>query len=562
MAVDDAIPVELEDIDTHPHVGAAKILVVDDTPANLVAAEVALAPLNRQIVTAGSGQDALGHLLEQEFALVLLDVNMPGMDGYETARWIRSREKTQHLPIIFVTAHDHDHQSVLRAYALGAVDFLFKPIIPEILCAKASVFVALQERTEQLASERIGRELENRKRNFETEVLRREREREAAAMKELSHVNTALAELDRRKDSFIAILAHELRNPLAPLRTFIDLVRDQPADLTPGAIDMLERQTKQLVRLVDDLLDLTRIKADKIELRPEPSDLRAIVDDALATSRPVVDQRAHILAVHAPDAPVKVTADTSRLVQVVSNLVNNAARYTDRGGRIDVTVGHHDEASAFVRVRDNGMGIPAELQDTIFHMFVQERVRSDGSGGLGLGLALSRRLVELHRGTIHCESAGANQGSTFEIRVPREGSPLALSPYAVREPPARAPHTVRTVVVDDNQDARELVSDLLRRRGYEVMTAADGPSGVGMIRDHRPDVALVDLGLPMLDGYGVVAALRRECPDLKTRLVALTGYGQTADQERTKQAGFHAHLVKPASAAAIFACLAQQLAET
>jgi CheY-like chemotaxis protein len=337
---------------------------------------------------------------------------------------------------------------------------------------------------------------------------------------------------------------------------------------------MLERQTKQLVRLVDDLLDLTRIKADKIELRPEPIDLRSIVDDALATSRPVVDQRGHILAVHAPDSPVRVTADTSRLAQVISNLVNNAARYTDRGGRIDVTVGHHDDASAFVRVRDNGMGIPAELQDTIFHMFVQERVRSDGSGGLGLGLALSRRLVELHRGTIHCESAGVNQGSTFEIRIPREGSPLALSartrtrdlePLREALPRAsspRAPNTVRTVVVDDNQDARELVSDLLRRRGYEVMTAADGPSGVGMIRDHRPDVALVDLGLPMLDGYGVVAALRRECPDLKTRLVALTGYGQTADQERTKKAGFHAHLVKPASAAAIFACLAQQLEET
>jgi two-component system, sensor histidine kinase len=464
MGPDDAIPVELEDIDTHPHVGAAKILVVDDTPANLVAAEVALAPLNRQVVTAGSGQDALGHLLEQEFALVLLDVNMPGMDGYETARWIRSREKTQHLPIIFITAHDHDHKAVLRAYALGAVDFLFKPIIPEILCAKASVFVALQERTEQLAAERIGRELENRKRDFEREALRRERERESAAMKELSRVNEALAELDRRKDSFIAILAHELRNPLAPLRTFIDLVRDQPADLTPGTIDMLERQTKQLVRLVDDLLDLTRIKADKIELRPEAVDLRAIVDDALATSHPVVAQRAHVLAVHAP-VPVRVTADTSRLVQVISNLVNNAARYTDRGGRIDVTVGHHDDATAFVRVHDNGMGIPAALQESIFNMFVQERVRSDGSGGLGLGLALSRRLVELHRGTIHCESAGANQGSSFEIRIPREGAPLALSARTrtrdlepLREPlpraaSPRAPHTVRTVVVDDNQDA-------------------------------------------------------------------------------------------------------------
>ncbi|MDQ3336545.1 MAG: response regulator [Myxococcota bacterium] len=563
----DGVPFELQDIDTHPVVSGAKILVVDDTPANLIAAEAALAPLKRQVVIASSGQDALGYLLEQEFALVLLDVQMPEMDGYETARWIRSRERTQHLPIIFMTAHDHNHASVLRAYSLGAVDFLFKPFDPEVLCAKASVFVMLQERTEQLANERLERDFENRRRDFETEALRRERDRELAAKKELTRLNEALAEHDRRKDSFIAILAHELRNPLAPLRTCIDIVRDDKNELTPRMVDVLDRQTNMLVRLVDDLLDLARIKADKIELRPEPIDLRDVVEAAVTTSRPLLDEHKHHLAVHAPAKAVKVVADTVRLTQVICNLINNAARYTSTHGAIEVSVGLYDESLAFVRVRDNGIGIPLELQHTIFKMFVQERVRSDGSGGLGLGLALSRRLVEMHRGEIVCESAGRDQGSTFEIRIPREGSPLALSPRKRTMEMSRLrldghdPRSVRTVVVDDNDDARELVCDLLRRKGYSVLTASDGPTGLCLIRDHKPDVALVDLGLPMLDGFGVVETLRKECPDIKTRLIALTGYGQAADQVRTRQAGFHAHLVKPASAAAIFACLAQQLEE-
>ncbi|MEJ7602295.1 MAG: response regulator [Kofleriaceae bacterium] len=562
------IRVELQDVDTQPVFGGAKILVVDDTPANLVAAEAALDPLNRQIVMASSGHDALGHLLEKDFALVILDVHMPEMDGFETARWIRSRERTQHLPIIFMTAQDHDEASVLRAYELGAVDFLHKPFLAEVLRAKAQVFVTLKERTEQLATERLERDFENRRRDYETDALRRERDRELAARTELARLNEALAEHDRRKDSFLAILAHELRNPLAPLRTCIDLVRDNPAEsLMPKLVDILERQTTVLVRLVDDLLDLSRIKADKIELRPEPVDLREIVESAIVTSKPLLDERRHVLKVEAPPERLLVTADIVRMTQVVCNLINNAARYTNARGQIEVSVGTLDDEVAFVRVRDNGIGIPVELQQTIFKMFVQERMRSDGSGGLGLGLALSQRLADMHRGSLSCHSAGRGHGSTFEVQIPRAGTPLALpirKPTRDLEPPyveAREPRSIRTIVIDDNEDARELLSALLRRKGYDVLTAADGPSGVGLIREHRPDVALVDIGLPVLDGFGVVETLRRECPDLKTRLIALTGYGQAADQARTKAAGFHAHLVKPASAAAIFACVAQQLDE-
>jgi len=505
------------------------ILVVDDTPANLVAAEVALAPLQRPIVTASSGERALACVLEHDFALILLDVQMPEMDGYETARMIRSREGTQHIPIIFTTAFDHDESSVLRGYALGAVDYLFRPIIPEVLRAKVSVFVALQERTEQLASERTEREV--------------------------------LAAYDRRKDAFIAILAHELRNPLAPVRTCIDLMRAQESkQLDPKLLDILDRQTSLLARLVDDLLDLSRIKADKIELRPDHVDLVDIVESALMTSRPMIDERSHSLMIDVPSARVAVSADAIRLVQVVSNLLNNAARYTPRGGRIEVICGRVDDFG-FVRVIDTGKGIPAELQPTIFEMFVQERVASDGSGGLGLGLALSHRLVALHRGTISVSSDGRDRGTTFEIRIPVVSSVLALAvrkrTVEVAPLTMQPPRAIRTVVVDDNDDARELLCELLRMRGYEVLTASDGPTGLRLIRDHRPHVALVDIGLPGMDGISIAEALRRQCPDLDTRLVALTGYGEAADHERTKRAGFHAHLVKPASAAAIFECLAK-----
>jgi signal transduction histidine kinase len=563
MSGDAAIPEEMLDIDTHPVLAGARILVVDDTLANLIAAEAALSTIKRQIVTATSGQDALACLLEQEFAVVILDVNMPEMDGFETARWIRSREKTQHLPIIFMTAHDAPRASVLRAYELGAVDFLSKPFEPEVLRAKVSVFVALFERTEQLALERIERNFESRKREYETAALRRERDREAQAKKELARLNASLGEYDRRKDSFIAILAHELRNPLAPLRTALDLAQADPTKL-PTLLDVFERNTNTLVHLVDDLLDLSRIKADKIELRPDVVDLREIATTAIGMSRSAIEQRNHSLDVSLGTDSVLVVADSVRMTQVVCNLINNASRYTNPGGHIRVEVGRVDDDYARIQVTDNGIGIPIDLQGSIFTMFVQERCRSDGSGGLGLGLALAKRLVELHHGSIGCQSAGRDQGSAFEVCIPRYGSPLSV-PVRKRTrdmQPLPRPDgfkAVKTIIIDDNDDARELVGELLRGKGFEVLTAADGETGLKLIREHHPDVAIVDLGLPLLDGFGVVEALRKDAPDLRTRLIALTGYGQSGDRERTRNAGFHEHLVKPVTATAIFDCVRRQL---
>lgn len=553
------IPQVIDDVDTQPVSTRRPILIVDDVPANLVALEAALEPLHRQIVKAGSGREALAHLLDRDFSLVLLDVQMPIMDGFETAALIRGREHTRHLPIIFVTAHHQDQAAILRAYQLGAVDFLHKPIEPAILLAKAAVFVSLQDRTEELASERLQREFDESRRDYEAQALRRQMEQEHAAREELARLNAALAENDRRKDSFLAILGHELRNPLAPMRTAIDLIKIEPERaLSPRTIDILDRQTDMLSRLVEDLLDLSRINANKIELRPEQIDLRVILEAAISTSRPAIQQRQHRLEVVAPPEPIRVVADHMRIVQVITNLLNNAARYTPRGGSIDVTCGIDGER-AFVRVSDTGIGIPAELIPKIFEMFVQERVRSDGSGGLGLGLALARQLVEMHHGTIVAASNGRGTGSTFEFTLPLAANDNALVSRTRSDAmkPLHRPPTLslRTVVIDDNEDARELVAQLLRSRGHEVWTAVDGHQGLAMIRDRRPDVALVDLGLPGIDGVALVLELRAQCPDLCTRLVALTGYGHTGDVQRTKDAGFHAHLVKPASAAAILASL-------
>jgi two-component system, sensor histidine kinase len=525
------------------------ILVVDDLPANLLVIETALAPLGWPIVTATSGQAALVHLLQRDFALVILDVQMPEMDGYETATWIRTRARSKHLPIIFVTAHDRDDSGVLLAYRLGAVDFLFKPIVPEILRAKASVFVTLHQHAEQLARERLAREVE------------------VEAKQQLARLNEELAAEHKRKDTFIAILSHELRNPLAPIRTCIDVVRKEyPSALPTSMIDVLDRQTRTLSRLVDDLLDMSRIKANKLELRPERLDFVAFVEATVSTSKPLCDERQHSVVVNLPAESIFVVADQVRLAQVVTNLVNNAARYTPRGGRIEITCGLVDE-QAFVRVSDNGIGIPRELQGSIFDMFVQERTASDGSGGLGLGLGLSHHLVGLHNGTISVHSEGHGRGSTFEIRIPTDASLQALVPrtrtgemeplVAVVEDKA----VIRTVIVDDNEDAREMLATLLRSQGFEVGTAADGPSGLDLIRDQQPDVALVDLGLPGLDGLGVASALVASLPRLPTKLIALTGYGDQADQARTSAAGFHAHLVKPATASAIFDCIRNQLAK-
>jgi signal transduction histidine kinase len=530
------------------------ILVVDDNQANLIAIEAALAPLGRELVMARSGVEALGRLLEKDFALILLDVAMPGMDGFETARLIRSRERNRATPIIFVTGVSWHDDHVLRGYELGAFDFLVKPIRPEVLRAKAQVFVDLQERTLEL-SEKAAALREAQLRDHERELAMQRRRLEAEALeRQMRH----MAEADRRKDEFLAILAHELRNPLQPIQTALELIERAPDEpMSPRVREILHRQVYHLTRLVDDLLDTARFAAGKLQLHRQSLSLAAIVDEAVAASRPLIDARTHVLAVHGTAGSPTIIGDPVRLVQVITNLLNNAAKYTPPAGRIDLTWGVGD-GRAFIRVADNGRGISAEVLDRIFDMFVQERAGSDGAGGLGLGLGLVKRLVELHHGSVHASSPGQGQGATFEIRLPIPGKPGAGAdgadgPDACRA--ARLPRSLKAVVVDDQTDLRELVADLLRARGHDVRTVEDGPSAVALICAERPDVALIDIGLPGMDGYDVARTVRRELADHKIRLIAMTGYGQQSDRDRAHEAGFDVHIVKPASAAKILRAL-------
>lgn len=528
---------------------SAEILVVDDNPANLVAIESALGELGARVVRANSGAEALRLLLERDFALVLLDVKMPTLDGFETARLIRARKRSSHTPIIFVTAYGRDDSEVLAAYALGAVDFLFKPIVPEVLCAKASVFVELQSRTAEV--ERQAEQIREHERREHERALAEERSRwEANAM--LRQMEQ-LAESDRRKDRFLALLSHELRNPIVPIMAGLELLRDrfssepsQVDDSMRRTRDVLDKQVHHLARLVDDLLDISRISSGKIELRKAPVPLREVVEQAVATSQPIITSHRHQLQVDLPEEPLWILGDGVRLVQVLSNLLNNAARYTPDGGQIQVRGRRHD-ARVEVSVIDNGRGIGTEFLSRVFEAFSQEEQRT--GAGLGLGLSVVRQLVTMHEGEVMAHSDGPGRGSEFTLRLPLMAAPPAQanSNGAPANSQQNGERALSIVLIDDNEDIRELMAALLRRWGHTVEVAPDGEAGCELTLRSHPDIAFVDIGLPGMDGYGVAAQLRERLSRDRLRLVAMTGFGQESDKRRALAAGFDLHIVKPAT---------------
>ncbi len=524
------------------------ILVVDDNQTNLVAIEAALLPLGRKLVLAHSGIEALARLLEQDFALIILDVAMPGLDGFETAKLVRSRDRSRTTPIIFVTGLSWQDDAMLRGYELGAFDFLLKPIRAEVLRAKASVFVQLQERTLELQQKADELRTEQA-RNHERELIAQRKRFEAEVLEKQM---AQLAETDRRKDEFLAILSHELRNPLQPLQTAVEVLEHDPHAPVPERVrGIIQRQVHHITRLVDDLLDISRLNAGRLELRREPVALETIVEEAVTTCRTAVDARRHVVDTVAGPTAV-VYGDPIRLVQVIVNLMNNAVKYTDPGGKIRIEHGV-DAGFGVVRVIDNGKGIPAPLIPTIFDMFIQERTTSDGAGGLGLGLGLVKRLVEMHGGEVRAASEGTGRGSTFEIRLAL-ADPKVLERYKPRTQKMKALDKPLTALVcDDALDLRELVADLLRLRGHAVTVVEDGPSAVSAIEGGGFDVALIDIGLPEMDGYEVARRIRTVAKPV--RLIAMTGYGQAADRAAAFEAGFDAHIVKPASADKILGAL-------
>jgi signal transduction histidine kinase/DNA-binding response OmpR family regulator len=677
----------------------ADILVVDDLPEKLLVYQSVLEELGQNVITARSGQEALKHVLRQDFAVILLDVRMPGMDGFETAGLIRQRKKSAHTPIIFITSFIDEVRSV-EGYEHGAVDYILAPVRPEVLRAKVRVFVDLfrmRRQVERQAEEQIALAEERARRAAAEEANRhsaflaeagkalassldldatlvrlaslpvpfladvsvvslgdepgrpgRTKWAWAAACGEVqapgpgdappepaAWLRAALAEVrttgrpalpaqldpprraaaggpdfpvgsvvvlplaargttlgalalafgpserrygaaerslaedlasragiavenallvrniqeaDRRKDEFLAMLAHELRNPLAPIQNAVQVMRGLgPRDANgQWARDVVERQVRHLTRLVDDLLDVSRITRGKIRLQLAPLDVASVVTSAVETGRPLIEARRHEFHLSVPAEPLRVKADPARLSQVLSNLLNNAAKYTGEGGHIWLTVGQ-EAAKVVFRVRDTGPGIPPEMLPRIFDLFTQGDQSLDRSeGGLGIGLTLVRRLVEMHGGTVQALSAGPGQGSEFVVCLPVL-SVTAPSPGATNGEAARPPVGAhrRVLVVDDNADSADTLAMLARLDGHEVRTAQTGAAALEVAQAFRPDVVLLDIGLPGMDGYEVARQLRAGAAGAPILLAAVTGYGQEADRNRSRQAGFDLHLVKP-----------------
>ncbi|WP_426237806.1 response regulator [Pararhizobium sp. DWP1-1-3] len=497
---------------------SVSFLLVDDLEENLLSLEALLRREGLVLLKARSGDQALELLLQNDVALALVDVQMPGLNGFELAELMRGNERTRRVPIIFVTAGSTDGQRRFRGYEAGAVDFIQKPIEPDILRSKADVFFELYRQRQQISAQRD----------------------------ELEAQAEALKQADRRKDEFLATLAHELRNPLAPLRHGLDLLRRDPNGQGAGDIrDMMDRQMLHLVRLIDDLLDVSRVSQGKIELRKGLIAVEDVVRSAIEASRPLIDAAQHSLTVHIPPQRLWLDADHTRLSQVVANLLNNATKYTPTGGRIGVSV-QATGGEVVIEVSDNGIGIPAEMRSEVFQLFTQVEDHLDrAQGGLGIGLSLVKQLVSLHGGTVEARGRDNSSGSVFSIRLPLSVNPgtEATSSQAPLNPSSSGARKV--LVVDDNRELAFMLGLMLEEMGHDFEIAHDGPMALQAAQRYRPDVILLDIGLPGMDGYEVCRAFRKDELFKTTSIIAQTGWGQSRDKALAGEAGFNHHLTKP-----------------
>jgi len=561
----------------------ANILMVDDQPARLLTYRAILEPLGHNLVAVNSGLEALDALMKQEFAVVLLDVKMPGMDGFETAELIHDHPRFETIPIIFVTGVHVTEFDRLKGYKAGAIDYVYIPVIPEILRSKVAVLVELYAKRRELQG--VNKELADSNKaladaNF---ALQSEKTRELEELNghlrrandELSRSNQSLeTEIRERtraedmlkeavvkRDEFLAMLSHELRNPLSPLRNASHMLM-QGETQDPKIIwsrGVIERQLKHMIRLVDDLLDVSRIARGKIVLVSERVNVAEIVAAAVETVQPLLEQKHQELEVGNADADLTVRGDPVRLSQVVGNLLHNAAKYTGEGGRI-VLATRSSEGMAEISVCDSGIGISAESMPHIFELFTQipsERVNT--GGGLGIGLALVRALVELHGGHISASSMGLDRGSEFTLRLPLFVDKVPATNGAQAIPAIEPVVQVRRniLIADDNQDALESLALMLRLEGHEVHCASDGEEALALAGQRRPEIVVLDVGMPKLDGCEVARRIRAESWGRDAVLVALTGWGQEVDRRRSREAGFDMHLVKPVDPATICDMLVQ-----
>ncbi len=537
--------------------GRINVLIVDDEPKNLTVLEAILDNPGYRLVRAESADAALLALLSEPFALLILDIRMPGMTGFELAEIIKQRKRTAHVPIIFLTAYYNEDQHVLEGYDSGAVDYLHKPVNPQILRSKVAVFAELYRKNLDAASA-------NRALSTEVAVRRRAeqqlREINDTLEQRVAERTDALAQANRLKDEFLAMLSHELRNPLSAITNAVQMVDPSGAasDRTAWALGLIDRQSKTLRRIVDDLLDVARLARGKIELRKEPVDLLEIVSQAADVVRPVLGSHEELELVLPTTGPLRLDADFTRLEQSLVNLLLNAVKFSSTGRRIKMTVEHTDGEAA-ISIRDNGIGIAPEMLARIFELFIQaDRSLDRIQGGLGIGLFICKQLIELHDGSISAHSDGVGQGALFTVRLPLQRQAEKVLPRQVTiTTPARAaePNTTkRVLVVDDNVDAAVTLSWLIRQQGYSVRVAHDGSEALQAARDFRPDILLLDLGLPGIDGYELARRLRAD-GFTSARMIAISGYARESDVESSRLAGFDRHFAKPVEFAALVAAL-------
>ncbi len=562
---------------------AANILLVDDQPARLLTYRAILEPLGHNLVAVNSGLEALEALMKQEFAVVLLDVKMPGMDGFETAALIHDHPRFETTPIIFVTGVHVTEFDRLKGYKAGAIDYVYIPVVPEILRSKVAVLIELDRQRRALQS--VNKQLADSNKRLEEAnyALQSEKTRELEAINaRLSQANDELSRSNRsleteireriraenslkeavvKRDEFLAMLSHELRNPLSPLRNASHMLMqgDTQDPKIVWSRGVIARQLKHLIRLVDDLLDVSRIARGKIVLLSEPVKVADVLAAAVETVQPLLEQKRQQLAIQEPDDELTVRGDPVRLAQVVGNLLHNAAKYTGEGGSISLAAWSRDGRAEIV-VRDSGIGIAPDAMPRIFELFTQiPSERASTTGGLGIGLALVRALVELHGGDIKAASGGIDQGSEFSVRLPLlDAAQPHENPVPQEKTEPVLPVRRNILIADDNQDALESLALMLRMEGHEVHCAADGEEALLLASQRRPEIVVLDVGMPKLDGCEVARRIRAESWGRGAVLVALTGWGQEVDRRRSREAGFDMHLVKPVDPAALCDMLVTQ----
>jgi signal transduction histidine kinase len=506
--------------DVHParaYLDRSRVLLVDDNAADreLVARELRLVAPLTTIIPVRDPQELDAALAADAYDLVITDYQLFWSTGLEVLERIKQRQPRK--PVIMFTASGSEELAV-AAMKKGLDDYITKALkhygrLPYAAAA---------------ALERVH--------------IRRELEDALSAQKQ-----ALLAEV-KRKNEFLATLAHELRNPLAPIRYAVKLISQQASpEVLHRAREMIERQSLQMARLLDDLLDFSRITLDVIELRREIVDLRHVVEESALTARPIIESFNHRLALDVAGEPLWVDCDVARLSQVIGNLLDNAAKYTDAGGRIEVRASSEGQ-SALVHVRDTGIGLTEPASGRVFELFSRVHPPSRGQvGGLGIGLAVVKKLVELHGGTVSVHSDGEGLGSTFTVSLPMCGPPTMqeAGQGKTQRAPSAANSSRRVLIVDDNPDVVDSLALYLRSQGRDVHLAYDARHAMELATRVHPQVVLLDLGMPRVDGYGLARWIRSQPWGSAALLVAITGWGQEEDRRRTNEAGFDRHLVKP-----------------